>query len=99
MLIFRSSSAKPLPKNSSRARTKLMKEYRLEKSLVLVSAQSCGNTWTGRWIDANTGKRMDGFGVELVEELDCGKAVSWDAAHNVWEAGKAMDTSYFRPDL
>ena len=42
---------------------------------------------------------MDGFGVELVEELDCGKTVSWDAAHNVWEAGKAMDTSYFRPDL
>jgi len=77
-----------------RARFARQRDYRLTKTLFLVSGQKIGNSWTGSWTDVPTGRHMAGRGIELLE-LRGGKVVRWEAAFNVWEVGNEAATRYF----
>jgi nuclear transport factor 2 (NTF2) superfamily protein len=61
------------------------KNYRLEKTLVVLEGNRMGNLWTGTWEDRDSGRKMAGRGVEFWTMRDGAVAV-WDAAFNVWEA-------------
>ena len=39
---------------------------------------------------------MEGYGVECLE-LQGGKVIRWEAAFNVWEAGRELENRYFQP--
>lgn len=56
-----------------------MRDYRLTKRLEFLSAPSFASSWTGRWIDAHTGTRMELFGLELLTVRD-GKMCKWWAS-------------------
>lgn len=61
------------------------RDYRLEKTLVMLEGNRLGNLWTGTWVDRDSGKRIAGRGVEFWIMRD-GRIAVWDAAFNVWEA-------------
>jgi len=69
-----------------RARFARQKHYRLEKHLRTVMDNIIGNDWDARWIDANTGKKMLGRGMEFWE-MRGNQIAAWDAVFNVWEEG------------
>ena len=79
-----------------RARFAKQRNYDLNKVLVSVSGQTIADTWTGTWEDVATGRKMAGFGVEVLE-LRGGKVIRWEAAFNVWEVGNEAATRYFDP--
>lgn len=78
-----------------RARFTIQKDYKVHKSLLLVSGQKYANNFTASWVDANSGKHYDARGVEALELRD-GKVINWDCSYNLWEAGTVKETSYFR---
>jgi nuclear transport factor 2 (NTF2) superfamily protein len=78
-----------------RTRFRKQKNYRLKKVLFSVSGQKIANTWTGTWEDVDTGRHMEGSGVEILE-LKGGQVIRWEAAFNVWEAGNQAATRYFQ---
>ncbi len=78
-----------------RARFAKQRNYRLVKTLFSVTGQKIANTWTGHWEDTETGKAMEGYGVEVLE-LRGGKVIRWEAAFNVWEAGNQAASRYFQ---
>jgi nuclear transport factor 2 (NTF2) superfamily protein len=69
-----------------RARFARQKDYQLEKHLRMVMGNLIGNDWDARWVDAKTGKKMQGRGMEFWEMSGSQIAV-WDAVFNVWEVG------------
>ncbi len=62
------------------------KDYRIRKTIRAITGHVIGDSWTGEWIDAGTGKKMQGFGMEFLTMRD-GKIAVWEAAFNGWEAG------------
>lgn len=48
------------------------------------------NFWHGQWDDADTGRRMRGFGVEVWKMRD-GKIAVWEASFNAAPADLAID--------
>jgi nuclear transport factor 2 (NTF2) superfamily protein len=72
------------------ARCARQKNYRLRKRLRTLSGDSLTNIWEGEWEDAQTGARMQGFGVELWV-MRQGKIASWEAAFNVSRADADAD--------
>ena len=50
------------------------------------------NVWDGEWEDAETGKRMKGFGVEVWTMRD-GKIAIWEASFNAAAADQEVDVS------
>ena len=69
-----------------RARLAREKNYKVKKTLFMVSGFKIGATFTNSWEDAKTGKQTIGRGVEFWEYRD-GKLILWDAALNIWEKG------------
>ncbi|HLZ61345.1 MAG TPA: nuclear transport factor 2 family protein [Ktedonosporobacter sp.] len=69
-----------------RARFARQKDYRLQKTLRMVSANMIGNYWEGTWEDTVTGKKMCGRGTEFWT-LRAGQIALWEATFNVWEDG------------
>jgi nuclear transport factor 2 (NTF2) superfamily protein len=77
-----------------RARFARQRNYKLKKVLFSVCGQRIADTWTGTWEDVPTGRRMAGYGVEILE-LRGGKVIRWEAAFNVWEVGNEAAARYF----
>lgn len=67
------------------------RDYRLVKTFQAVTGDILGDSWTGVWTDAVTGKRMRGKGMEFLT-LRGGKIAVWEAVFNVWEEGKGGST-------
>lgn len=68
------------------ARLARQRNYRLKKTLMALDRNVLANLWEGTWEDANTGKPMEGRGVEVWRMRD-GMIAVWDASFNVWERG------------
>ena len=68
------------------ARFARQKDYRLVKTFQAVTGDVLGDSWTGAWTDAATGKKMRGKGMEFLT-LRGGKIAVWEAVFNVWEEG------------
>lgn len=50
-----------------------------------------GNAWDGTWTDAQTGKKMQGFGTEFWT-MRGEKIAMWEATFNVGEVGAEPST-------
>jgi nuclear transport factor 2 (NTF2) superfamily protein len=48
------------------------------------------NVWDGEWVDAESGQRMRGFGVEVWRMRE-GRIATWEAAFNSAPADKPVD--------
>jgi nuclear transport factor 2 (NTF2) superfamily protein len=68
------------------ARFARQKNYRLKKSFQAVTGNVIGDSWTGRWLDGTTGKKMKGKGMEFLTMRD-GRIALWEAVFNAWEEG------------
>jgi nuclear transport factor 2 (NTF2) superfamily protein len=66
------------------ARLSRQKNYRLKKTLLALDGNVLANLWEGTWEDRDTGKRMQGRGLETWRMRD-GMIAVWEAAFNVWE--------------
>ncbi|MEI5996317.1 nuclear transport factor 2 family protein [Paraburkholderia bengalensis] len=75
-------------------RLKRQLNYTLKKVLLAIDGQKVIRSWTGHWIDSETGKKMEGRGIEYLEYRH-GKVVMWDACFHVWEDGKRLEHEYF----
>ena len=73
-----------------RARGAKQKGYRLRKHFRTLMGNVISNIWDGEWVDADTGKRMRGIGVEVWMMRD-GKIAVWEAAFNSAPADQAVD--------
>jgi nuclear transport factor 2 (NTF2) superfamily protein len=60
--------------------------YQLKKTLRCLMGDVLGNSWDATWVDAKTGKKMVGRGMEFWRVRD-GRIAHWDATFNVWEQG------------
>jgi nuclear transport factor 2 (NTF2) superfamily protein len=69
-----------------RARFARLKGYRIKKSFKSVADNIIGGMWDAEWVDAKTGKKMQGRGAEFVS-FARGKIIEWDCAFNIWEKG------------
>ncbi|MBU4565657.1 MAG: nuclear transport factor 2 family protein [Desulfarculus sp.] len=67
------------------------RDYRLVKTFQAITGDILGDSWTGVWTDAVTGKQMRGKGMEFLT-LRGGKIAVWEAVFNVWEEGKEGST-------
>jgi nuclear transport factor 2 (NTF2) superfamily protein len=71
------------------ARSKRQKGYRLRKQFRSLMGDVMTNIWDGEWEDAESGKPMKGFGVEVWTMRD-GKIAVWEAAFNAAPADQQM---------
>lgn len=62
------------------------RDYRLVKTFQAVTGNIIGDSWTGQWVDARTGRKMQGKGMEFLT-MASGKIAVWDAVFNAWEPG------------
>lgn len=67
------------------------KNYCLEKSFQAVTGNVIGDSWTGRWVDGKTGKKMQGRGMEFLTMRE-GRIAVWEAVFNTWEEGREPAT-------
>lgn len=67
------------------------KGYRLDKSFQAVTGDVIGDSWTGRWLDGTTGKKMQGRGMEFLTMRE-GRIAVWEAVFNAWEEGSEPAT-------
>lgn len=72
------------------ARRTRQRDYRLTKRLRALSGDMMTNVWEGTWQDAETGRGMRGFGVEVWLLRD-GLVAVWEAALNTAPADAAGD--------
>ena len=72
------------------SRSARQKGYRLRKQFRTLMGDTIANSWEGEWEDAETGRRMRGFGVEVWQMRD-GKIAVWEAAFNSAPADQAID--------
>ncbi len=73
------------------ARFARQRDYRLVKTFQAITGDILGDSWTGAWTDALTGKKMRGKGMEFLT-LRGGKIAVWEAVFNVWEEGAEGST-------
>jgi nuclear transport factor 2 (NTF2) superfamily protein len=73
-----------------KARSAKQKGYRLNKQFRTLINDTMTNVWEGEWQDADSGKAMRGFGVEVWVMRD-GKIGVWEAAFNVGRADQSSD--------
>jgi nuclear transport factor 2 (NTF2) superfamily protein len=72
------------------ARKARQKDYRLRKQFRSLMNDVITNVWEGEWEDAETHRRMRGFGVE-VWTMRSGKIAVWEAAFNSGPADEPVD--------
>jgi nuclear transport factor 2 (NTF2) superfamily protein len=72
------------------ARRAKQKGYRLRKQFRSLMNDVMSNVWDGEWEDADTGRRMKGFGVEVWTMRD-GKIALWEASFNAAPADQEVD--------
>ncbi|WP_338834488.1 nuclear transport factor 2 family protein [Bradyrhizobium septentrionale] len=69
------------------ARFARMTDYRLSKTLDVVSDYTIVNSWDGTWQDSKTGLSMEGRGIEVWRVTSDRKCDFWSATFNVWQSG------------
>jgi nuclear transport factor 2 (NTF2) superfamily protein len=69
------------------ARFARMTDYRLSKTLDVVSGDTIVNSWEGTWSDSRTGLPMEGRGIEVSRVTPDRKCSYWSATFNVWQVG------------
>ena len=74
------------------ARRAKQKGYRLRKQFRALMGDVMSNVWDGEWEDADTGRRMKGFGVE-VWTMQGGKIAIWEASFNAAPADQEVDVN------
>ena len=74
------------------ARSARQKGYRLKKEFRTLMDDVIANVWEGHWEDADTGRQMKGFGVEIWKMRD-GKIAVWEASFNAAPADQAVDVA------
>jgi len=74
-----------------RLRLGRQKGYRPRKALAVATADVIVDTWEGAWVDADTGARMMGRGMEQLRLRD-GLVAELDAVFHSWAAGDASAT-------
>src|SRR5689334_483783 len=74
------------------ARRAKQKGYRLRKQFRALMNDVMSNVWDGEWEDAEAGRRMKGFGVE-VWTMQGGKIAIWEASFNAAPADQEVDVS------
>ncbi len=74
------------------ARRAKQKGYRLRKQFRALMDDVMSNVWEGEWEDADTGRRMKGFGVE-VWTMRGGRIAVWEASFNAAPADHEIDVS------
>jgi uncharacterized membrane protein/nuclear transport factor 2 (NTF2) superfamily protein len=74
------------------ARSARQKGYRLRKQLRGLMDDVISNVWEGEWEDAGTGRRMQGFGVEVWTMRD-GKIAVWGASFNTGQVDQPVDVA------
>jgi len=74
------------------ARQTKQKGYRLRKQSRALMNDVMSNIWDGEWEDADTGRRMKGFGVEVWIMRD-GKIAVWEASFNAAPADREIDVN------
>lgn len=67
-------------------RFKRQQDYHLVKEFQAVTGDIVGDSWTGVWTDAQTGRKMQGKGMEFLT-MAGGKIAVWEAVFNAWEQG------------
>lgn len=72
------------------ARSRKQKGYRLKKQFRTLMNDKMSNVWDGEWEDAETGRKMKGFGVEVWTMRE-GKIAIWETAFNSASAEEAGD--------
>lgn len=74
-----------------RARFARQRDYELTKRLRALDGDVIGNAWDGTWTDAQTGRKMRGFGTEFWT-MRGDKIAVWEATFNVGEVGAEPST-------
>lgn len=74
------------------ARSARQKGYRLRKQFRALMDDVMSNVWDGEWEDADSGRRMMGFGVE-VWTMRGGKIAIWEASFNAAPADQEVDVN------
>jgi nuclear transport factor 2 (NTF2) superfamily protein len=74
------------------ARRAKQKDYRLKKQFRALMDDVMSNVWEGEWEDADTGRRMKGFGVE-VWTMQGGRIAVWEASFNAAPADQEIDVN------
>ena len=74
------------------ARRAKQKGYRLRKQFRALMNDVMTNVWNGEWEDADTGRRMKGFGVE-VWIMQGGKIAIWEASFNAAPSDQEVDVN------
>jgi nuclear transport factor 2 (NTF2) superfamily protein len=74
------------------ARSVKQKGYRLRKQFRALMNDVMTNIWDGEWEDADTGRPMTGFGVE-VWTMQGGKIAIWEASFNAAPADLEVDVN------
>jgi nuclear transport factor 2 (NTF2) superfamily protein len=74
------------------ARRAKQKGYRLKKQSRALMNDVMSNVWEGEWEDADTGRRMKGFGVE-VWTMQGGRIAIWEASFNAAPADQEFDVN------
>ncbi|MBV8926927.1 MAG: nuclear transport factor 2 family protein [Bradyrhizobium sp.] len=72
------------------ARRAKQRGYRLRKQFRTLMNDVMTNVWDGEWEDADTGRRIKGFGVEVWTMRD-GKIAIWEASFNAAPADQEVD--------
>jgi nuclear transport factor 2 (NTF2) superfamily protein len=70
------------------ARFARQQNYRLQKQLRAVSGDVIACYWECEWDDGQTGRQMQGRGIELLTMRDS-EIAKWEATFNVWQKGDA----------
>jgi nuclear transport factor 2 (NTF2) superfamily protein len=74
------------------ARRAKQRGYRLRKQFRALMGDVMSNVWEGEWEDADTGRRMRGFGVE-VWTMQGGRIAIWEASFNAAPADQEVDVN------
>lgn len=78
---------KPALEELFRRRSERQIGYRLRKELRALAGDTLANSWEGEWQDRDTGRRMQGRGVEIWVMRE-GRIALWEAAFNANEIGQ-----------
>jgi nuclear transport factor 2 (NTF2) superfamily protein len=70
------------------ARFARQQNYRLQKQLRAVSGDVIACYWEGEWDDGQTGRQMQGRGIELLTMRNA-EIAKWEATFNIWQKGAA----------
>jgi len=64
-----------------------MRDYQLTKRLEFVAPPQIASSWTGSWIDATSGSKIESYGIEVLTVTN-GRFSEWSASVSSWPFGE-----------